>query len=193
MCQYDNAIPMKRFFLFACAIALLGCNGPIRKYRTHNAADINQVIKAVIVQDSLADTGLAFNINLGELTFDKRWMFDFQIDSLFDERRPVYFSKSDYSYISFQCSNDTAFTIDKSVMPKITFTTLAERTNKNRETHYTFGFYDMSVPLFSVDQQQAYLQLAVYRGMNNAIGYEYILKKVNGKWKIIFKSQTWID
>jgi hypothetical protein len=184
---------MPKFLLFILAIALLGCKGPIRKYRTHNSNDINQVIKAVIIQDSLYLNKLPFNSQLGRLVFNRQWMFSFKIDSLFSESRPTYFDEADYPYISFQRGNDTSFTVDKSTLPKISFTTLAEHKAKNKTTQGQFYFYEMSVPLFSVDQQLAYIQVTLYYMKSQGVGYEYFLRKTNGKWTIVFKEQTWIS
>jgi hypothetical protein len=47
------------------------------------------------------------------------------------------------------------------------------------------------VPLFSSDQKQAYVLMDSYYDTTSGEGYSFILRKVNGKWRIIKEELAW--
>jgi len=80
-------------------------------------------------------------------------------------------------------------------MPNTTFTSEAKINiikKRGRRAYFYYYYYQMSRPLFSLDQKQVYVMLDSYYDYMAAQGYAFSLKKINGKWKIIWQGITWV-
>jgi hypothetical protein len=51
----------------------------------------------------------------------------------------------------------------------------------------------MTIPIFSLDNQKAYVELGYHCGTLCGYGKAIYLKKVSGKWIIVKKFRTWIS
>jgi len=103
-------------------------------------------------------------------------------------RQSGYFSKDDSLYIIFQ--NDTLkhFRLNKQLFPQLKFRPLISENSGRKSRRYI----DLSIPIFSLDQHIAYVQLNDLCPHCGS-GYFIFLKKMNGKWKIVKQGMTWIN
>ncbi len=101
------------------------------------------------------------------------------------------FHSSDSSYLFFQ--NDTSFrcTIGATLQPRLVTTTRIEQMKK-KNLKRNEPFYEMTCPLLSKDKTKAFVELSFFCG-DCGWGREYYLRKLNGKWKIEERVETWIN
>lgn len=207
---------MEIFFGFLLSIFLFGCHEPEKDYPLSNTKDINEVLKTVIAQQTIVtrydstgmgitgksdDThfnsldGFTLNIDLSRpWSKDDLLLNHIESDDLFYAARYAAFMKTDSLYILFQCHLPKRFKIDTTGLRCTTFTSEAEvkiLKKRSRKEYFSFYYYQMSMPLFSLDQTQAYVMLDSYYNYMAAEGYAFFLKKVNSKWKIIWQDLTW--
>lgn len=208
---------MRIFLIFLVTLLLFGCRAPEKKYSIPSKKDINEIVKAVISQQTIADrfdstgkviTGkpgiarfnplddLHLNINLSRpWSTGDTGLNHINIESLFTPQRNAGFLKKDSLYVVFQCRIQKGLKIDTAELTNHMFTSDAEMKairNRSRKEYFAYYYYQISVPLFSSDQKQAYLMLDSYYMRSQAVGYAFILKKINGKWKIVKQDITWI-
>jgi hypothetical protein len=120
---------MRRFLIFLGIIILFGCHDP-KKDHMHNRNDINDVIKTIVIQDSLYRDSIPLSVDLGKPgVFNRELMFPLSIRELLDPKAAFHFQKLDSSYLDYQLITLTGFKIDKAGIPKSTFTSTAERMN----------------------------------------------------------------
>ena len=82
-------------------------------------------------------------------------------------------TKSDSSYFKYQNENLKSFTIDKKLQDQFIISGNLE-----------LPFYDMTIPIFSLDNNKAFVIVKVNNtGIDNP-SYEVILSKEKGKWRI---------
>ena len=82
--------------------------------------------------------------------------------------------------------------LKESLAEKINQTTKEKEINK-KKMGKPFDFYEMTIPIFSLDNQKAYLELNHHCGGLCGGGTSIYLRKINGKWKIVDKRQTWMS
>ncbi|MDB5115128.1 MAG: hypothetical protein JWQ79_620 [Mucilaginibacter sp.] len=89
--------------------------------------------------------------------------------------------------------NDTLkhFRFSKELMVNIKLTTQGEQ-EQNRKLNKHERFYDLSIPIFSLDQRKAYVQINRFCPFCGS-GVDVFLAKQNGKWKIIKQHRSWIN
>lgn len=200
------------FYIF---IILTFCNCENKK-ENYNLSpeeikDINEVVEAVIIQDSLNvfsknEDSIMFCSELRKLNIyipPKKTNDDFV---LLPKQNGVYitnliptkikgisfFSSRDSLYILKQNSNHKKLKIKKTIVDKLNETTI-EKVEKRRENKQRSRFYEMTIPVFSLDRQSAYVQLDYECGGLCGNGNVIYLKKIKGKWQIIVQWQSWIS
>ncbi len=203
---------MRSIVLIFTFLSLLSCKKSENKTElgASEVKDINQIVQAVIIEDSLnvlnngTDTKM-FCEELIKLNIYVRGktkngvipyplspaMNDVSIEDLLHYKKSFFSSKDSLSLLN-QNSNPERFKIDGSLKEKINKTTKEKEINK-KDLHKPFDFYEMTIPIFSLDNQKAYLELNHYCGGLLGSGISIYLQKINGKWKIIDKRQTWIS
>ncbi|MCB6089721.1 hypothetical protein, partial [Flavobacterium psychrophilum] len=172
--------------------------------------EINEIVQAIIIQDSLnvlknitdsrmfcselkkieieipikRKDGLIFPPNLGNRDINE--IVNIKIEN------KLFFSKQDSLYIMEQSLKPQKFKIDKTITNKLNATTF-ENEMKKRKSGKQYDFYEMKIPIFSLDRQKVYIELDHRCGSLCGSGRAISLKKINGKWKIIEKWRTWIS
>lgn len=177
-----------------------------------DSSNINEIVEAIIIQDSLnvlknekgSDIFCADLVKVKILHAEKNKKEsvplppsnDFVLlDELINTKinGKLFFTNNDSITLLMQNSNPQKIRICNEIFYKINSTTsekLKERRNKNNRP---FSFYEMSIPLFSLDREKAYVQIGHYCGRLCGSGKAIYLKKINGKWKIIDIRSTWIS
>ena len=208
---------MRIFLTFLVALLFFGCRTAEKQYPIPSKKDINEIVKAVISQQTIADRfdstgkvitgkpGIARFNPLDDLHLDidlsRPWstgdtaLNHINIESLFTPQRNAGFLKKDSLYVVFQCRIQKDLKIDTAELPNRIFTSDAKIKairNRSRQEYFSYYYYQISVPLFSSDQKQAYVMLDSYYRRSQAVGYAFVLKKINGKWKIVKQDITWI-
>ena len=202
----------KLIFLLLISFTFLNCQSKREEINlvSESANDINKIVETIILQDSLdvfknrpnavmfcrelkkitieipikREDGLVFppipgNIYIGNLLNDK----------VTGEK---FFTSKDSLTILEQNSNPEKIEIDKSLSEKINSTTFEMELEK-RKNGKEYNFYNLSIPIFSLDRQKAFVELEHHCGSLCGSGKGIYLKKINGKWKIVETWRTWIS
>jgi len=172
--------------------------------------DINSIVEAIIVQDSLKILKSASYSNflcteLRKLPIDipekqangltpppapgRIYLSEILNDKVNSE---IFFTTKDSSNLIAQNSNPAKFKIDKSILKNINSTSFEKEIIKQKKGEM-YRFYEMTIPIFSHDNQKAYVELNYSCGTLCGHGKAIYLKKINGKWTIIKKVGTWIS
>lgn len=204
---------MKKIILYIGIIfAFSNCQN--KKEETHIASEeiknINEIVEAIIIQDSLnvfsknEDSAMfcselrRLNIYIPEKRSDGLTPppppQDIYIIELINRKikGESFFSSKDSLYLLEQNSNREKLKIKKDLIDKLNTTTI-EELQTQRKNLQRFKFYEMTIPVFSLDKQKAYVQLGYHCGRLCGNGKAIYLKKINGKWAIITKWETWIS
>lgn len=104
----------------------------------------------------------------------------------------VYFSSEDSLYILQQNTYANSIKIAASILEKVNTKESIKDKIKNNSDLY-FGEYEISIPILSKDKQTAYVELSYFCGALCGNGSILILKKNDGKWKIVEDIFTWIS
>ncbi|OXA81286.1 hypothetical protein SAMN05444397_10336 [Flavobacterium aquidurense] len=203
---------MKKIILYIVIIfAFSNCQN--KKEETNIASEeiknINEIVEAIIIQDSLnvfskSPDSIMFCSQLRRLNIyipEKRhdgltppapprgiYITSLLSDKIIGEK----FSTQDSLGLLQQNSNPEKLKIENSLIHKLKTTTV-EKALKRRKNTKMFRFYEMTIPVFSLDRKNAYVKLDYYCTGLCGSGKAIYLKKLNGKWKIIEKRETWIS
>ena len=182
------------------------------EFTSTRVKEINEIVKVIISEDSLdvsKNTNdksmlcielIKLNIYIpekpknGEIPPPPPPSFnDVSITDLLNFNRKSTFSNAvDSLYLLQQNLNPEKLENDNKLVGKVNFTTKEKEINK-KKTGKPYNYYEMTIPVFSSDNQVAYLELNNYCGRLCGSGKSLYLKKINGKWKIIKKWRTWIS
>ena len=175
-----------------------------------NTKDINEIVLAIIIEDSLnvsinatnskmfCNELIKLNIYIPEKSKDGEIIplspllrNAVSIEELLHYKKSEFFKVKDSLHLLKQNSNPQKFKIDKIIFDKINLTT-KEIENNKRKTGKPFDFYEMTIPFFSSDNQKAFVQLNHYCNGLCGNGVSLFLEKINGKWKIVDSWETWM-
>ncbi len=174
--------------------------------------NINQIVKAIIVQDSLRilktdKTPVELFENLRKLRIYVPTKKDIEIGTpppppayatsinriintkIKDQ---IFFSNKDSLSLINQYRELDSLKINPEILRNVisTSTKKAKLKTKIDEGYY---FCEMTIPLFSKDNNRAYVELAYYCGRLCGGGKSIFLEKINGEWKIIESYETWVS
>ncbi|NRT16681.1 hypothetical protein HNP99_003053 [Flavobacterium sp. 28A] len=107
-------------------------------------------------------------------------------------KNEMFFTIKDSLFLLQQNINSQRIKIEFKESDNINFTTKQREINKRKKGEL-YNFYEMTIPIFSVDNDKAYLQLNHYCGHLCGSGTAIYLKKINGNWKILEEWQIWIS
>jgi hypothetical protein len=192
---------MNRFFLLVGVMILFGCSSnPKRSFPIPGTNDIDEIVRAVIVQDSLSNYKRPLSIDLKKTKVVvikpvnglmlPPPIGDLDISGLINTKhRQSYFTKKDSLYILYQ--NDTLkhFRFNSNLISNLKLTTNAIQEQNEKLDKYQ-PFLEISIPIFSLDQQYAYIQVN-YLCVSCGGGTGIFLKKINKQWMIVKKYSTW--
>lgn len=104
----------------------------------------------------------------------------------------VFFNPKDSTFIANQNLNPKKINIDIKILPKVKITTLKEQKLKIKNSEQ-INFYLINIPIFSSDNNKAYIEVDKICSGECGYGTEIYLEKLNGKWKIIKSKLSWIN
>lgn len=175
--------------------------------------DINEIVRTIVLEDSLnvlkkdkesimlCENLIRLNIIVIDKNKDKNtivlprsYFNQISIDELLNKKieNNLFFNPSDSLFLLNQNINTEKIKINEKNIEKINLTSIEKEIGK-RKANQKYSFYQMTIPVFSKDKQKAYLELNHYCGRLCASGKSIYLKKINGKWKIIYKIETWVS
>jgi hypothetical protein len=198
--------------LLIVAFSFLKCQTKSEKtdINPKSSDDINKIVEAIILQDSLdvfknRPNPSMFCSELKKITVEipiKRkdgltlppFPGNIYINNILNDKvdGETFFTSKDSSSIMAQNSNPDKLKIDKAISEKLSSTTFEEELNKKKNGK-EYDFYNLSIPIFSLDKQKAFVELEHHCGSLCGSGKGYYLKKINGKWKIVQEWRTWIS
>ncbi|EKT3966161.1 hypothetical protein NTJ12_001216 [Flavobacterium psychrophilum] len=189
-------------------------NNSETKFDSSKIKDINEIVKTVILEDDLnvlknekeskmfCEELIKLDIYIPEKRKDNEPIppppppsfNDISIENLlyYKIENEMFFTSNDSLYLLQQNLNPQKLKIETEVVEKINLTTKEKEGNK-RKIGESYNFYEMTIPVFSSDNQKAYLELNHYCGGLCGSGKSIFLKKINSKWKIVDKWRTWIS
>ncbi|TSJ38656.1 hypothetical protein FO440_19300 [Mucilaginibacter corticis] len=153
--------------------------------------DINEVIKAVITQGKSFRDTLPLSVDLYGQDGPEKDFFAFEVDWLLDAKKPFHFQKADSAYFLFQIHHLHHLKIDTTGLLKTKFTNTAQILNESWDQRKQYFHNSLMIPLFSSDQKQAYVLTDSYYGIMAGEGYSFTLRKIKGKWQIIYEELAW--
>jgi len=204
---------MRHIISLLLFLFLLSCKKTENKSQIEisNTKDINEIVLAIIIEDSLNVTKNAtnskmfcnelikLNIYIPEKSKDGEIVplsplsrYAVSIEELIHYKKSEFFKVKDSLHLLKQNSNPQKFKIDKIIFDKINLTT-KEIENNKKKTGKPFDFYEMTIPVFSSDNQKAFVQLNHYCNGLCGNGVSLFLEKINGKWKIVDTWETWMS
>ena len=104
----------------------------------------------------------------------------------------AFFSNVDSSHILSQYPDIKKLKISENILSKINSPSF-EKEIVSRKKVGEYHFYEIGIPLFSIDNKKAFVELSSYCGGLCGNGEFIFLEKINGKWKIIERFETWIS
>ena len=206
---------MKRIFIIV-SICLLFANCKKNKSEFNNSEikDINEIVNIVIIEDSLnvlksESESKMFCENLIKLDIyipEKRKenepippppppsFNDVSIEDLLNDKieNRMFFSSNDSLFLLEQNLKSKELKIENEIIEKINTTSKNIELEKKKNGK-SYNYYEMTIPIFSKDNQKAYLELNHFCGHLCGSGKSIYLNKINGKWKIVNKWRTWIS
>ena len=202
---------MKNFILLSFFLIISSCKKEEKEiFDAPKLDDINKVIEAVILQDSLPvfkkDTS-SESISLQLNKIDVKVMPSKNKGDLFDLEEPgnyvyvqqllylskkhsAFFPKKDSTYLLYQNEIYKSLNIDSSFSKKLK--TISFEETQADKSGWDKHYYSISIPIFSKDGNTAYVEWNLYAG-DYGTGFGIILKREKGIWKIIQGNRTWIS
>jgi len=191
---------MIKYLLILNLLFVFACSRPTPKqtFPIPSKNDINEIVKAVILHDSLTEAGVPLSVDLEKklvytpksrsypppedplsLNVNGRPISDI-IDSINGSDR---LNAQDSLYILFQNDILTTFKIEPIFSKNLKYTSKLQQKN-DYEKGKSFNFYEISIPIFSLDQQKVFVELTHFCSRWCVESKTIILKKTNGKWTI---------
>ena len=206
---------MKKIFVivFVCLL-FANCKNYKSKFDNSEIKDINEIVKIVIIEDSLnvlksESKSKMFCENLIKLDIyipEKRKhnepippplppsFNNVSIENLLYYKidNEIFFTSKDSLFLLEQNLKPKELKIENEIIEKINATSKKIEQEK-KKIGKSYNYYEMTIPVFSKDNQNAYLELNHYCGYLCGSGKSIYLKKLNGKWRIVDKWRTWIS
>ncbi|WP_268847570.1 hypothetical protein [Flavobacterium aestivum] len=204
---------MKNIIWIVTLFLFLGCKKQKEETKLQDSkfSDINQIVEVIINQDSLYiskndKSSIAFCIDLVKINIqipikNKEKLYEpptpfnsVSINQLLSYKinNDNFFSKADSTYLVSQSLGLKEFKIEQKIIEKIKSTTF-DKEELKQKTGKKYDFYEMTIPVFSKDNSKAYVEINHYCGGLCGSGKAFFLSKINGEWRIINKTQTWIS
>ncbi len=205
---------MRNIILSIAFFSIFNCKNSENKIEFTSSAvkEINEIVKVIIAEDSLevfenakdkkmfCKELIRLNIYIPEKSINGEIppppppsFNDVSItDLLHSDRNSKLFKVVDSLYLLKQNLNPEKLEIDSNIVGQVNFTTKDKEISK-KKAEQLYGYYEMTIPVFSLNNQVAYLELNYYCGRLCGSGKSVYLKKINGKWTVIKKRRTWIS
>ncbi|NUY81889.1 hypothetical protein HUK80_13375 [Flavobacterium sp. MAH-1] len=199
-----------KILVFLLSIISICCDKPATKQANEKYDEINQIVLAIISQDSLnvyrnskSSDQICNELKrvLIEIPVKQRngsiypaaWGNIYITDLLTQKiGNETFFKKEDSLTLIKQNSSPKKINIHHKILDRLASTT-REKEKEKSKIGAKYGYYEMSIPLFSKDGKKAYVELGYYCGGLCGNGKSFQLEKVSGNWKIINEWETWMS
>jgi len=175
---------MPKLLLFIGLLLMFGCHDPEKDYRLPKTKDINEIVQIILKGKSYRDT-LPLCIYLSRTGDTLKGLPGIDLEKLVNQKASYHIQKVDSAYFIFQIHNLHHLKIDTIGILNAKFTSATLILKKTRKERFAFFYNEMSIPLFSLDGNHAYVTVESYFGVTEDDEYAFILRKTNGKWKIV--------
>lgn len=204
---------MRNIILSIAFFSILSCNNSERKieFTPSQVKEINEIVRVILEEDSLevfrngkghemlCKELIRLNIYIPEKPINNKILIEpplynnISITDLPDyNKKSTLFKAVDSLYLLKQNLNPDKLEIDPTIVGEVNFTTKDKEINK-KKADQPYSYYEMTIPLFSENNQVAYLELNHYCGRLCGSGKSVFLKRINGKWIIVNQWRTWIS
>lgn len=203
---------MRNFLFLIVIFKFVSCQNKKAEdeFALSKTKDINEIIETIIYSDSLPvlksssdSISLCTELNKieikiakypkpGELVnIESDWENKVYIQNLLfvDIDKKRFFTKKDSLFLLSQNNILKRFEINKNLYSKLKTITF-ERIKLSKKFR-KLKYYDISIPIFSLDNTKAYVELN-YHYLRFGSGRAIYLQKIKGKWKVIQHRRTWI-
>lgn len=204
---------MKNIFIivFICLL-FANCRNNKSEFDNSQIKDINEIVRIVILEDSLnvlkseskmfCESLIKLDIYIPEKRKGNELIppppppsfNDVSIENLLNYKieNQIFFTNKDSLFLLEQNLKFNELKVENEIIEKINATSKNIEQEK-KKIGKSYNYYEMTIPLFSEDNQKAYLELNHYCGYLCGSGKSIFLKKINGKWRIVEKRRTWIS
>lgn len=204
----------KILMILIICLLFANCKKNETEFDKSEIKDINEIVKIVILEDSLnvlksENDSKMFSENLIKLNIyipEKRKenepippppppsFNNVSIENLLNYKieNQLFFTSKDSLFILEQNLKPNILKIENEIIEKINATSKKNEQEK-KKIGKSYNYYEMTIPIFSKDNQKAYLELNHYCGGLCGSGKSIYLKKINKKWRIVDKWRTWIS
>lgn len=202
------------FFILSLSFYFLNCESKKDNFQigTQRANKIENIVKAVMIQDSLnvfidnnesnyfCEDLSKLNIKLTEKVNKRKGVLPLphsvvvQVEYLISKKvnNDLFFTVKDTASIYIQNKYPEMFKLNIENFKDVNFISLETAKKKRRNNEY-FNFYSVSIPIFSSDNRKAYLQVMHICGSLCGSGQDVFLEKIRGKWTIVDKFESWVN
>ena len=188
-------------------IALSCQNNKKKNIVNERSNEIEKIVECVILQDSLNvfkndSTSIplskelqklkVYHLDLNAKNIPPKPENGIYLDDLFYYHLDVNFiPKKDSLNLLNQNQVFKTYLIDNSFSKKIKLTTFKEQKKKFRANRDAVFLY-LTIPIFSSNNNKAYVEINEICFGNCGWGKGIYLEKKNGKWKIVYKRELWV-
>lgn len=205
---------MKNLVIMVIFLVALSCKKNDEKNRLDSIRieNINQIVKTIIIEDSLRilktdKNPIELFENLRKLRIYIPTKEDIKnryppppppnfvsIDKLINLKikGQAFFSNKDSINLINQYKKQDSLKINDEVLRNV-ISISSEKARSKAEINEGYYFCEITIPLFSKDNKRAYVELAYYCGRLCGGGKSILLEKINGKWTIIKSYETWVS
>jgi len=204
----------KIFIIIFICLLFANCKKNKSEFENSEIKDINEIVKIVILEDSLnvlkseseskmfCENFIKLDIYIPEKRKEnepippppKPSFNDVSIEDLLNNKieNQMFFTSKDSIFLLEQNLKPNKLKIENEIIEKINATSKNIELEK-KKIGKSYNYYEMTIPIFSKDKQKAYLELNHYCDGLCGSGKSIYLKMINGKWKIVAKRKSWIS
>lgn len=199
---------MKYLLLLLSFFLFISCQNSKeeKQLNSSNFKNINEIVATIIIEDSLEVKKILLcdSLKRTAIYVNPKYNKDQEFPPPPPEPRSVsinsiikakingerFFESKDSSHILSQYSDIEKIKISNELLSKVHSTSSTKEIAK-RKKRIESRFYEIGIPLFSKDNKKAYVELRTFCGRLCGNGQALFLEKINGKWKIIQRFETW--
>jgi hypothetical protein len=179
---------MKKTLSILFVLFAFSCNKEAKdqNFKKPSDIDVSKIIASVIENDSLRKNPkeiVFINLKKADVVFSKsKKPYPPRLDVIYDfeiKHPKMNINNADLKYIKLQNKNVVSYHLNKDLLKEIIITDEKEIKDK--------FVYRFSFPIFTRNNNKAYVKLVSYISGNFLDCREYVLSKENENWKVIEK------
>ncbi|MFP3592635.1 hypothetical protein [Chryseobacterium sp. SIMBA_038] len=201
----------KNLFFLISTMTLISCHNEDKFELNQNINEFDDIIEAVINNDSLKVFKNNKENNVVIEYLEKQKISDskeYKIDGIIQVTPPndlsigdlfnlwqvdaKGFDKKDSLYLLSQNTNPDSLKISGKLLSKIEHLPHQQTLQEWKKDNY-LKYFTFCIPIISKDKSKAYVESGYHCGGLCGSGRAYFLEKINKKWKVVKKWGTWIS